>query len=360
MPVIAWHNKTSSASGRGVCHGTMGISIGLPWAAVTKFWPAFPFGSHYILTSISIRQSLHSDQHFHTAVTTFWPAFLFGSHYILTSISIRQSLHSDQHFHTAVTTFWPAFPIQRSLHSNQHFHTAVTTFWPAFPFGSHYILTSISIRRSLHSDQHFHTAVTIFWQAFPYGRHYILTSISIRQSLHSDQHFHTAVTTFWPAFPYGSHYILTSISIRPSLHSDQHFHTRDKSLYFELCLNTDIPFWEQPSESSFGSLWGISWGRRNKLTSGSVCFLWGTRWVWSNRSALTSNTSNYTTSNGTSPIDETWFPLMGNKLRILAVPISPERTLLVPSTIYQVQRRYNYLSSRRYVQCAINKPYLIR
>lgn len=150
--------------------------------------------------------------------------------------------------------------------------------------------------------------------------------------------------------------------VRRPLHSDQYFHTRDESLHCELCLNTDMPFWEQPSESSFGSLWGISWGRRNKWTSGSVCSLWGTYWVWSNRSALTSNTSNYTTSNGSSPIDEinTWFPLMGKKLRILAFPISPARSLLLPSTFYLVRSRHSSLSSRHYVQCAINKPYLIR
>ena len=104
-----------------------------------------------------------------------------------------------------------------------------------------------------------------------------------------------------------------AFTVQRRLYSDQYFHTRDKSLHFELCLNTDMPLWEKTSESSFSSLWGISWGRRNKWTSGSVCSLWGTCWVWSNRSALTSN--KHFTSNGSSPIDEidTWFPLIGKK-----------------------------------------------
>jgi len=149
--------------------------------------------------------------------------------------------------------------------------------------------------------------------------------------------------------------------VQRRLYSDQYFHTRGKSLHFELCLNTDMPLWEQPSESSFGSLWGVSWGRKNNEHLGVLRSLWGTCWVWGNRSSFTSN--KYTTSNGSFPIDgiNTWFPLMGKKLlRILAVPISPARSLLFPSTFYLVQSRYNSLSSRRYVQCAIKKPYLIR
>ena len=42
--------------------------------------------------------------------------------------------------------------------------------------------------------------------------------------------------------------------VQRRLYSDHYFHTRDKSLRFQLYINTDMPLWEQPSESGFGSL----------------------------------------------------------------------------------------------------------
>lgn len=51
MPVIAWYYKTFSANGRGVCHGTTGLSIPFPCAAATKSWPEV----QYVKQKISLQ-----------------------------------------------------------------------------------------------------------------------------------------------------------------------------------------------------------------------------------------------------------------------------------------------------------------